>query len=132
MTSTLKLFVLLCAAAFFSTFLVLIKRGSVKPFYSSLWLLISLLMFSVLPFEGCYKQLANWLSIRDASFLVFVGAIVFLLLYVLHLSVKISELSDRVQELISHAAILDRAVRLQKPSPPPTQGEGHASVARRS
>lgn len=130
MTLTIKIFVVLCATAFFSTFLVLIKRGSVKPFYSSLWLLVSLLMFSVVPFEECYKQVANWLNIRDASFLVFVGAIVFLLLYVLHLSIKISELSDRVQELISHAAILDKAVRTRNTEPHMPEGAERAPTAK--
>jgi hypothetical protein len=118
MTFPIKILVLLCATAFFFTFLLLIKRGSVKPFYSSLWLLVSLLMFSVVPFEGCYKQVATWLNIRDASFLVFLGAIVFLLLYVLHLSIKISELSDRMQELISQTAILDQTLRKLNPEPP--------------
>jgi FlaA1/EpsC-like NDP-sugar epimerase len=126
----IKILIVLCATAFFLTFLALIKRGSVKPFYSSLWLLISLLMFSVVPFEGAYKQVATWLNIRDASFLVFVGAIVFLLLYVLHLSIKISELSDRVQELISHAAIIDQAVRTRNLESRAVVGEELASEAK--
>lgn len=111
MPLSLKILVVTCAAAFFLTFLMLAKRGSVKPFYSALWLLISLLMFSVAVFEKCYKGIADQLGIRDASFLIFVGAILFLLVYVLHLSVKISELSDRMQEVISNVAILDQRTR---------------------
>jgi FlaA1/EpsC-like NDP-sugar epimerase len=111
MPLSLKILVVICAAAFFLTFLLLAKRGSVKPFYSALWLLISLLMFSVAAFEKVYKSIADHLGIRDASFLIFVGAILFLLVYVLHLSVKISELSDRMQEVISTVAILDQRIR---------------------
>jgi hypothetical protein len=111
MPLSLKILVVICAAAFFLTFLLLAKRGSVKPFYSALWLLISLLMLSVATFEKFYKSIADHLGIRDASFLIFVGAILFLLVYVLHLSVKISELSDRMQEVISSVAILDQRIR---------------------
>jgi len=111
MPPSLKILVVICASAFLLTFLLLAKRGSVKPFYSALWLLISLLMFSVAAFEKCYKGIADQLGIRDASFLIFVGAILFLLVYVLHLSLKISELSDRMQEVISNVAILDQRIR---------------------
>ena len=116
MPLSLKILVVICAAAFFLTFLLLAKRGSVKPFYSALWLLISLLMLSVATFEKFYKGIADRLGIRDASFLIFVGAILFLLVYVLHLSVKISELSDRIQEVISNVAILDQRIRESRPA----------------
>jgi hypothetical protein len=117
MPPSLKILVVICASAFLLTFLLLAKRGSVKPFYSALWLLISLLMFSVAAFEKCYKGVADHLGIRDASFLIFVGAILFLLVYVLHLSVKISELSDRMQEVISNVAILDQRIRERGAAP---------------
>ncbi len=126
MPLSLKILVVLCAGAFFVTFLWLAKRGSVKPFYSALWLLISLLLLSLVVFEKIYKSLADHLGIRDASFLIFVGAILFLMIYVLHLSVKISELSDRMQEVISNAAILDQRVRQgwkeSRPVTPPVEG----------
>jgi len=111
MPLSLKILVVLFSAAFLGTFLLLAKRGTVKPFYSSLWLLISCLMLSLVVFERFYKSVADHLGIRDASFLVFVGAIGFMLVYILYLSVKISELSDRMQEVISHLSILERDTR---------------------
>lgn len=111
MPPSVRFLVVCCALAFFGTFLLLAKRGSVKPFYSALWLVVSGGMLSLVVFEKHYKHAADWLGLRDASFLVFVGAILFLLVYVVHLSIKISELSDRVQELISNTAILERDQR---------------------
>jgi hypothetical protein len=106
MPPNVKILAAVCAAALFVIFLFLVRRRSVRPFYASLWLGVSVLMLSLVVFEKSYKKLADLLQIRDASFLVFIGAIVFLLVYVLHLSIKVSEISDRVQELISYVAIL--------------------------
>ena len=110
MTLSLKIIAVLCALALFGTFLFLVRKRSVTPFYSTLWLGVSILMLSLVVFEKFYKSIADLLHIRDASFLVFIGAIVFLLVYVLHLSIKLSELSDRVQELISSVAVLDKEI----------------------
>jgi len=82
-----------------------------KPFYSALWMAITLFMLSLVVFEKAYKSIATLLGIEDASFLVIVSLISFLLLYVLHLSVKISEMSDRIQELISFVSILENKLR---------------------
>jgi len=114
MSLNLKIIALLCALVLFATFLFLVRKRSVTPFYSTLWLGVSVLMLSLVVFEKFYKSIADHLQIRDASFLVFIGAIVFLLVYVLHLSIKLSELSDRVQELISNVAVLDKDITRSK------------------
>lgn len=71
-------------------------------------------MGSVLIFESCYKWIATQLGLADASFLVIVGVISFLLVYVLHLSIKVSEMSDRIQELISFTSILEMRIRKEE------------------
>lgn len=82
-----------------------------KTFYSTLWLLVSVFMLSLVVFESFYKGIATILGISDASFLIIVSLISFLLIYVLYLSVKISEMSDRIQELISFTSILENKIR---------------------
>ena len=96
---------------FFLFFINIIKKRSIKPFYSFLWLVISFLMVSVVVFEKFYKLLATQLGITDASFLIIIGVIFFLLVYVLYLSIKVSEMSDRIQELISFTSILEKEIR---------------------
>lgn len=106
MQISVKILSLLCAAIFMIIFISLVRRRSIKPGYSFLWLLITILMFGVVIFERVYKMIANLLNIPDASFLIIISVIFFLLVYVLYLSIKMSEMSDRMQELISHIAIL--------------------------
>lgn len=107
----LKLLSFVFAMSFLITFFTLIRKKTVKPFYSTSWLLISLFMISVVVFEGFYKWIATLLGLADASFLIIVSLISFLLIYVLYLSIKISEMGDRIQELISFTAILEKDLR---------------------
>ena len=110
MQVSVKILFFLCAVLFLVIFIGLIRRKSIKPGYSFLWFLISISMFSVVPFEWFYKSIANYLHIPDASFLIIIGVNFFLLTYVLYLSIKLSEMSDKIQELISHIAILRMAI----------------------
>jgi hypothetical protein len=68
-------------------------------------------MLSVVLFESVYKWIATELGLTDASFLIIVVLISFLMVYVLYLSIKVSEMSDRIQELISHNGILENELR---------------------
>lgn len=107
----LKIISLVFGLFFFMIFINLVKKKSIKPFFTTLWLLVSLFMLSIVIFEGFYKAIATGLGLTDASFLIIVALISFLLVYVLYLSIKISEMSDRIQELISYTSILENRVR---------------------
>ena len=111
MTLSIKILVLLFSIVFFAVFISVVRKRNMKTFYSSLWLLVSLFMLSLVIFERFYKWFATILGITDASFLIIVGLIAFLIIYVLHLSEKVSEMSSRIQELISHNSILENEVR---------------------
>ena len=58
-----------------------------------------------------HKAIATTLGLTDASFLIIAALISFLLVYVLYISIKISEMSDRIQELISYTSILENKIR---------------------
>ena len=111
MSTAVKILALVYGAILFTTFVVLSRKKSVKPFYTTLWLIISLFMFSFVLFENTYRSLAASLRIENATTFVIVGLISFLLIYVLYLSLKISELSNRTMDLISHASILEKELR---------------------
>ena len=110
MPISVKIIGIICASAFFMVFIMLVKNRSVKPFYSCLWFFVSVLMFSIIVFEKLFKWLALFFGLTDASFLVIVGVIFFLLMYILHLSIRLSEMSDQIQELISHLAIIEKKI----------------------
>jgi hypothetical protein len=114
MQLSLKILILLFSFIFLVVFISLLKRRNIKPFYSTLWLMVSLFMISLVAFEKGYKWIATSLGIADASFLIIVSLISFLLVYVLHLSIRISQMSDRIQELISYAGILEHEIRKSK------------------
>ena len=114
MGTAVKLIALLYALMLFGAFIAMARNRAVKPFYTTLWLVVSLFMLSFVVFEDTYRNLAAYLRIENATTFIIVGLISFLLVYVLHLSVKISELSNRTQELISQSAILERELRKLK------------------
>ena len=68
-------------------------------------------MLSTVLFEGFFKRISTYLGLNDASLLIIITLISFLIIYVLHLSIKISEMGDRIQELISFASILEKEIR---------------------
>lgn len=111
MQLSLKLLTLLLGVIFLATFILLVRKKNVKPFYSTIWLLVSIFMISLVLFEKFYKWIATSLGIADASFLIIVAMISFLLIYVLYISIKISQMSDRIQELISFTGILEHEIR---------------------
>jgi hypothetical protein len=95
----------------FGVFIFMIRSKSVKPFYSTLWLVVCLFMFSFVIFEKQYQWIAGALHIQNATFLIIVGLISFLMLYVLYISIKISEMSNKIQDLISYTSILEHKLR---------------------
>ena len=106
-----KILAIISAIIFLYVFIALMKRRSIKPFYAFLWFVISVSFFSIVIFEKAFKRLADILQLTDASFFVIVGSLFFLMVYVLHLSIRISEMSGRIQELISAVAILANRVK---------------------
>lgn len=114
MTLGIRLLVLLFSIIFFIVFISVVRKRNMKTFYATLWLMVSFFMLSLVIFERFYKWFATLLGISDASFFVIVSLIAFLLIYVLHLSEKVSEMSSRIQELISHNSILENEVRKLK------------------
>ncbi|HNV62496.1 MAG TPA: DUF2304 domain-containing protein [Candidatus Cloacimonas acidaminovorans] len=106
-----KILATLYGLLLFAMFIVMARKRGIKPFYTTLWLIVSLFMFSFILFESFYQWLSQLLRIESATLFVIVGLISFLFVYVLYLSIKISELSNKVQELISYTAILEKEIR---------------------
>ena len=111
MTLSIRLLVLGFGLIFLIIFFFIVRKNTLKPFYTTLWLFVSLFMFSLVVFEKFYKFIATSLGISDASFMIIVSMIGFLLIYVLYLSEKVSSMSNRIQELISHNSILENKIR---------------------
>ena len=93
---------------FFVFILRLIKKNTIRPSYAVLWIGISLFLVSIPVFEFFYKWIAvSLIGLVDARHIIYIALIGFLLIYVFYLTTKMSQMSDRIQELISFTAILE-------------------------
>lgn len=106
----------------FTYFVFRFVRGkSFRPGYAVLWLGISFFLISIPVFESFYKWFTvHLIGIIDARHIIYISLIGFLLIFSFHLTIFISRLSDRVQELISYVAVLEN--RIEEMSSEKTEG----------
>jgi hypothetical protein len=105
----LKSIALMAGAFLFLFILRFVKRNTFRPSSALLWCSVPVFFISIPIFAPFYKWLSvSLFSMDDARHIIYIFIIIFLLIYDFYLSVKISQLSDRVQELISFTAILEK------------------------
>ncbi len=105
----LKLKVIACMIGLllFVSILRYVKSNTLRPSSALLWLCMPLFLISIPVLENFYQWLSvSLFGMNDARHVVYIFVILFLLVYSFYLSVKVSQLSDRVQELISYTAIM--------------------------
>lgn len=84
-----------------------IKKNHLRPSYSILWLSVSAFLISITVLEPVYQWISyRLMGIVDARHIIYISLIGFLLVYAFYLTIKVNRLSDQVQELISHNAIM--------------------------
>lgn len=112
METRIKLFVALLGLSFLLVVLGFVRSRRIKPSYSLLWLGVSGFLMSIPVVDRLYIWLAtSVIGISDARHVIYIGVIGFLLLYALFVTMKLSQVSDQVQELVTHTAILEKRLR---------------------
>ncbi|HOJ16177.1 MAG TPA: DUF2304 domain-containing protein [Bacteroidales bacterium] len=102
----IKLIAFIIGIIFFIMVLSQIKKRSLRPSYSFLWFMVSLFLISISVFEPFYRFISRKIiGISDTKHIIYIGLIGFLLVYVFYLTIKVHQISDQVQELISTVAI---------------------------
>lgn len=87
------------------------KKNMIRPSYTILWLMVSLFLISIPVFESFYRYVAhNIFGLVDATNVIYIGIIVFILIYLFYITIKINTLSDQVQIIISSLSILESKV----------------------
>jgi hypothetical protein len=105
----IKVISFVIGAFFFLFVLLAIKRNQMPPLSACLWIAISLFLLSIPILESFYKWIAvAVVGIDDARHIIYICVIGFLMVCVFGLSLTISRLSDKVQNLISITAILEQ------------------------
>lgn len=122
MTTRAQLAVFVLAAAVFIGILLLVRRGSLKERFGVIWIGVGsgiVLLAFVRPW---LDALSDFLGIRSGTTTLFLMANLALLGLVLHLSVILSRLQEKVRDLAE-------AVALVNADRPDTQASGSQSPA---
>ena len=86
--------------------ITLIVRGRLKPRYALLWLLAALGLLIPSLFRSVIDDVAGAFEVDYAPSLLFLAIDALVLLLLLHVSVVLSDLSDRMRILLEDVAIL--------------------------
>jgi hypothetical protein len=92
-----------------------IRKNSLRPSFAVLWLLVSLFLLSIPLLEPFYKWIStSVIGIVDARHIIYIFLICFLLIYVFYLTIRISKMSDQIQESITSLSILEHDIKENK------------------
>lgn len=111
MTPKLQIIFLLVGIVFLSVIIYVIRRKSLSPSYSILWLVLAFFFISIPIFQGFYVFISrNFFGFYTEN-LIYLVVFAFLLVYMLFLTIKIVRLNDQVKELITTNALLEKKLR---------------------
>ena len=116
---SVTLFAAISSIVIFAVIIELIRSGRLRERYALLWLATAgvILVFGL--WRDLLNQLAEALGIAYPPNALFVLAMGFMLLLLLHYSTVISRLSDRTTTLTQRIAILEERIRSLEQSPEP-------------
>ncbi|MCK5237334.1 MAG: DUF2304 domain-containing protein [Deltaproteobacteria bacterium] len=104
--SAVQTFSIIISLGLFVLVIDFIRRGLLKEKYSVLWIVSSLIILALSIWQGVLDRIAVMLGVSYAPSLLFLVALIFVLLILLHFSVAISVLTDRTKRLAQDIAIL--------------------------
>lgn len=113
--------------AILAAVLWLAGTGRLKPRYALLWIAASSCLVLVSVWRDLIDIVGDAFGIAYKPALLFLGAIVFLLLILLHMSVVVSRLTERTRRLAQELALLREERSRDGASPPAGAGRGAAS-----
>jgi hypothetical protein len=85
--------------------LSLVRRRKLREQYSLMWILLGFVIVLVSLNSRLLNKIATWLGIYYAPSLLFLIALLFCFAYMLHLTLVVSRLSDRVVRLTQELTI---------------------------
>jgi len=94
--------------------LFLIKKGRLREEYALLWLLTSVIIFLLAAFEPFLHFIMHIFKAVAATSVVFMFGIIFLLLMNLHFSISLSELNNKIKQLVQNVALLEAELKREK------------------
>lgn len=111
MGANIKIAAIIAGIVFIFLVLKFSKKIMIRPSYTILWLLVSLFLISIPVFENLYRYLAHDVfGLSDATNIIYIGLIFFILIYQFYITLKINNLSDQVQIIISNLSIVEKKI----------------------
>jgi hypothetical protein len=107
----ISIFASFCFLAYI-TFLIV--RGRLRAEYSTIWIVSSLILIIFSFWRSGLELLANWLGVYAGINLAFAGAIFAILIYLLHLSIVASRLSEQNKALAQQIALPNKKFKTKK------------------
>ncbi len=109
-----KYFAVFLTLVFLSIVLVLIRRRKLHETYSLFWFAMALGLFVVAIWSRLLWWLKDLIGAASANSVIFTLGFLFVIIFLLHLSVRMSHMRNQIRELTQHQALLS-----QKKSHPP-------------
>jgi hypothetical protein len=107
----LQIFAIAGALALLLFVLELVRRRALMERYALLWMLCSVVVLGLAIWDDALTVLAKEIGIVSGPNALFLVAIGFILLLLLHFSAAMSRLSDQSKVLAQRQAILERQIR---------------------
>lgn len=101
-----QLFALMICIVVFGFIIELVRKRRLKEEYSVLWLITSIIMFSLVLRYDWLILLTSFIGAGFPTTTLFICSIVFLMLTAMQFSIKISKLSEQVKNLAQDNALL--------------------------
>ncbi|GIM45591.1 hypothetical protein DNHGIG_11400 [Collibacillus ludicampi] len=117
-------FAIAFSVVFIFVVLDLVRRKRLKEQYSLLWLLVGLVLIVLSSSRSLVEKMASYLHIYYAPSMLFLFGLIFCFTLILHLTVVISKLNDRVVRLTQEVALLKEQLSApSKKHEPSSSGE---------
>jgi hypothetical protein len=108
---TTRTVALIGSAVLLLVVLELVRRRRFLERYALTWLLVGVVMLVLAIWRGALKTLADLLGIAAPTNALFLVAVAFVILLLLHFSLAVSRLTDQSKVLAQRLAILEERLR---------------------
>jgi len=111
-----QILVIVVGALCLGFILRLVRRRELRGKYSLLWLAAGFFVVIGAFVPGLLDDLADWLGVQYPPAILFMIAIAFLLLVLVHLSWELTRLEDRTRTLAQELAMLRNDLEVESPN----------------
>ncbi len=115
-------FSLLCGLSILGFVVELIRRSRLQERYAILWVVLALAFMTYGWWLAPMAAVANWFRIEDVVPMVLFFGVFLCALLILQLSVKVSEFSIKIKNLVQEVSILRHELERRASSGPATGG----------